>query len=203
MSQEKSSWLKLAGIAGVLTPVSALIFIGAAIASYRWFSWTRNALSDLGIISGWTAGLFNFGLFLSGLLALNFAIGLFIMFRKSIIGKVGASIFVLACLSLEGIAFFPENMRPFHYIFSVAFFVLMPIALLVIAGYYLNNRQRQMAAFTLLVAIVAVIPWVLQFTVPYVQNVAIPEAVSAAAGSAWTLVLSYKMLKQAAQAKSS
>ena len=198
----KASWLKLAGVAGVLTPLSAFVFIGGSIASFRWFSWTNNALSDLGVVRGATSALFNFGLFLSGLLALNFAIGLFILFRDSVIGKVGASIFVLACISLEGIAFFPEDMRPFHYIFSVAFFVLMPIALLVIAGHYVKTRHKRMAAFTLVVAIVAAVPWVLQFTVPYVSNVAIPEAISAAAGSLWTLVLSYKMLKQAAQAKS-
>jgi hypothetical membrane protein len=145
--------------------------------------------------------LFNFGLFFSGLLALNFSIGLFILFRGSIIGKVGSGIFVLASLSLEGIAIFSEDVPPFHYIFSVAFFVLMPIALLVIAGYFLKTRQKRMAAFTLLVAVIAAVPWVLQFTVPYVSGVAIPEAISAAAGSVWTVVLSYKMLKEASQAK--
>jgi len=200
---KKASWLKLAGVAGILTPISASVFIGLAIASYRWFSWTRNALSDLGVLRGATSTLFNFGLFLSGLLALNFSIGLFILFRESLIGKIGSGIFILASLSLEGIAIFNEDMRPFHYIFSVAFFVLMPNALLAIAGYYLKTRQKRMAAFTLLMAVIAAMPWVLQFTVPYVSGVAIPEAISAAAGSVWVLVLSYKMLKEASRAKSS
>ncbi len=198
---KKASWLKLAGIAGILTPLSAFIFIGLAIASFRWFNWTTNALSDLGVVYGTTATLFNFGLFLSGLLALNFSIGLFILSRESIIGKVGASIFVLASLALEGISIFSEDFPPFHYIFSVAFFVFMPIALLVIAVYYLKTHKKWMATFTLLVAIVSALPWVLQFTVPYVSGVAVPEAISAAAGSVWTLVLSYKMLKEASQTK--
>jgi len=198
---KKASWLKLAGVAGLLTPVSAFVFIGLSIASYRWFSWTTNALSDLGVIRGVTATLFNFGLFLSGLLALNFSVGLFILFRDSIIGKIGTGIFVLACMSLEGIAIFPEDMRPFHYIFSVAFFVLMPITLLAIAGYYLKTHQKRMSTFTLMVAVIATVPWVVQFTVPYVSGVAIPEAISATAGSVWTLVLSYKTLKEASQAK--
>jgi hypothetical membrane protein len=200
---EKTSWLKLAGVAGILTPVSAFLFIGLAIASYGQFSWTLNALSDLGVVSGVTAPLFNFGLFLSSVLALNFSIGLFISLRESTIGKAGVGVFILACISLLGISLFPENMRPFHYAFSVAFFVLLPIALLVIVGYYLKMRRKGMAAFTLLVAIIAAVPWVLQFTVPFVSGVAIPEAISAAAGSVWTLVLSYKMLKQATQARSS
>lgn len=152
-------------------------------------------------MSGATSTLFNFGLFLSGLFALNFSIGLFILLHERIIGKVGSAVFVSACLSLEGIGFFPEDIRPFHYIFSVAFFVLMPIALLVIAGYYLKTHQKRMATFTLLVALVAAAPWVLQFTVPYVSGVAIPEAVSAIAGSVWTVVLGYSMFKEASQAK--
>ena len=200
---EKISWLKLAGVTGILTPVSAFLFIGLAIISYRQFSWTLNALSDLGVVSGVMALLFNFGLFVSGILALIFSIGLFITLGESTIGKVGAGIFVLACLSLEGISLFPENMRPFHYAFSVAFFVLLPIALLVIVGYYLKTGQKGKAGFTFLVAIIAAAPWVLQFTVPYVSGFAVPEAISAAAGSVWTLFLSYKMLKQAAQARSS
>ncbi len=199
---ERISWLKLAGIAGVLTPLLAFLFIGLAIASYRQFSWFFNALSDLGVVSGLTATLFNIGLLISGLLALIFSVGLFVLFHERAIGKAGAALFVLACLSLEGIGLFPENMHPFHYAFSVAFFVFLPIALLVILGYYLKDSEWKMSLFTLVSALVAAVPWVLQFTLPYVSGVAIPEAISSAAGSIWVLVLSYKMLKQAARAES-
>ncbi len=102
---ERASWLKVAGAAGGLTPVSAFLFIGLAIASYSQFSWVLNALSDLGVVSGLTATFFNFGLLLSGLLALIFSIGLFILFRESIVGRVGAATFVLAC-HLKVLAFF-------------------------------------------------------------------------------------------------
>ncbi len=72
-----------------------------------------------------------------------------------------------------------------------------------IVGHYSRMRKWRMGIFTLLTAVVAAVPWGLQFTVPYVSGVAIPEAISAAAGSVWVLVLSYKMLKQTAQAGSS
>lgn len=179
------------------------MFIGASIASYNSFSWTQNALSDLGVVHGATASLFNFGLFLSGVLALNFTIGLFVLFRRSQTGKVGTSLLVLACVALEGISFFPENLRPYHYAFSVAFFVLMPIALLVFTGYFARNHQMGVAAFTMLIALVAAVPWVVQFTLSYVSGVAIPEAISATAGCIWVLFVSYKMLKIAVQNKRS
>jgi hypothetical membrane protein len=86
-------------------------------------------------------------------------------------------------------------------LFSVAFFVLLPISLLVITGAFALERQTKMALFTLLIAIAAALPWMLLFAFHYVSGVAIPEFASALAGSAWTVVLSYKMFKAASQPK--
>ena len=118
-----------------------------------------------------------------------------------IIGKIGAIVFVSASLALEGIAAAPENVRPFHYAFSVAFFTLMPIAFLVIAGYYLIIHQKVLAFFTLLVAVIAAAPWVLFFTIHYAEGVAIPELVSALAGAVWTVVIGWKMFKVSSHPK--
>jgi hypothetical membrane protein len=142
-------------------------------------------------------------LFVSGLFSLNFAIGLFKFLGKHITGKIGAIIFAAASLSLIGIGVTPENIRPFHYIFSVAFFSLVPISLLVIASYFLVMRQKPLAAFTLLIAILAAAPWVLFFQIHYVQGVAIPELLSALAGAVWSVVIGWKMFKAASQPKSS
>jgi hypothetical membrane protein len=100
-----------------------------------------------------------------------------------------------------GIGFFPENVAPYHYLFSVAFFVLLPISLLVITGAFALERQTKMALFTLLIAIATALPWILLFAFHYVSGVAIPEFASAVAGSAWAVVLSYKMFKAASQPK--
>jgi hypothetical membrane protein len=61
--------------------------------------------------------------------------------------------------------------------------------------------QVRMAAFTLLVAVVAAAPWVLLFSVRYVSGVAIPEFVSGLAGSMWVVVLAGKMLKKVSHPK--
>src|SRR3990170_4206434 len=118
---------------GISTPVFAFVFIALSILTYPQFSWTNNALSDLGIVPGATASLFNYGLIVSGFFALNFAIGLYKFLDKNVLGKVGAVIFAAAGFSLEGIGWTPENVHPFnlptHYFFSVAFFSLVPISL--------------------------------------------------------------------------
>ena len=41
-------------VAGIATPIVAFASILTAIASYPQFSWTNNALSDLGVVAGVT-----------------------------------------------------------------------------------------------------------------------------------------------------
>jgi hypothetical membrane protein len=187
--------LRVSGIYGVFAPVLAFTFILMAVWSHPQFSWTANALSDLGVVSGVTAGIFNSGLVVCGVLCLTFAIGLYLLLIESTMGRVGVIVFALACLSLVAIGIFPESVSPTHYLVSVAFFVLLPISLLVITAGFAVNRHTKMAFFTLVVAVVAALPWVLYFSVHYVSGVAIPETISGLAGGVWTVVLGYKMLR--------
>jgi hypothetical membrane protein len=141
-------------------------------------------------------------LYSSGLLTFNFAVfGLFNYLGTHWVGKVGAVTFAASGLALMGIGVFPENVVPYHYLFSVAFFVLLPIALLVITGGFAFKRQTKMALFSLLIAVVAALPWVLYFSVHYVPGVAVPEAISGLAGSIWAVVLGYKMIREASRVK--
>ena len=202
MAQRENSLQRIGAASGIVTPVLAFTCILIAVASYPAFSWTNNALSDLGIIGGITGPLFNFGLYSSGLFAFSFAVfGLFTYLGKSWVGKIGAVTFAATAVALMGIGFFPENVVPWHYSFSVAFFVLLPISLFIITVAFSLERQTKMALFTLLIAIAAALPWILLFAVRYVSGVAIPEFASALAGSVWAVVLSYKMFKAASQPK--
>ena len=197
MKSRNAAWLKISGIAGIITPVVAFACILLAIASYPQFSWVENALSDLGVKPGLTAPLFNYGLIVSGFLALVFATGLFKFLRQRILGKIGVFIFILGTLALIAIGIFPENISPTHYYVSVAFFVFLPVSMLVLVAAFLLVRKVKMALFTLLVAIVAVAPWILYFSIRFVPGVAIPEAISALSASTWAIVLGYRMVKQA------
>lgn len=202
MSQQRTIAQLAGATSGIVAPMLAFSCILIAVASYPDFSWTDNALSDLGIISGITGPVFNFGLFVSGIFILNFAVyGLFSYFRNNWFGKSGAVAFAATSVALMGIAIANENIRPYHYLFSVAFFVLLPISLFIITAAFAVKRQTKMALFTLLTAVAAATPWILQFTIHYVQGVAIPEFASALVGSVWTVVLGYKMLKTPPQPK--
>jgi hypothetical membrane protein len=191
LAQQKTYFQQLGEASGIVAPIVAFTCILIAVASYPEFSWTNNA----------TGPVFNFGLYCSGLFVLKFAaFGLFKYF-KNWIGKIGAVTFAATSVALIGIGIASENIRPYHYLFSVAFFVLLPISLFIITAAFAVKRQTKMALFTLLTAVAAALPWILYFTVHYVSGVAIPEFASAVAGSAWTVALSYSMLKVASQPK--
>ena len=186
---------RMGAASGIIAPIVAFICILAAIASYPTFSWSNNALSDLGVVSGITASLFNFGLFASGVLAFNFSIfGLFTYFRKSWMGKIGSTVFGAATIALIAISVFNENFSPTHYLVSVAFFSLAPIALFILTFGFWLSHQRGNAVFTVAVGVAAALPWILFFTFNYVPNVAIPEFLSALALSVWAVVIGKKML---------
>jgi len=186
---------RIGAASGIVAPIVAFVCILSAIASYPTFSWINNALSDLGIVSGITSSLFNFGLLASGILAFNFSIfGLFNYFGKKRVGKIGSVVFAAATIALIAISVFNENFSPTHYLVSVAFFTLAPIALFILTFGFWLNHQRGIAVFTVAVGVAAALPWILLFTINYVPNVAIPEFLSALAVSVWAVVLGKKML---------
>lgn len=193
------TWFRIAGLCGVITPLVAFTCILLAIAYSPRFSWTENALSDLGVQEGLTAPLFNYGLIISGAMSLVFASGILALLRNKLVGKVGSFTFVLATLALIAIGIFPENTRPMHYFASVAFFALIPIAMLVLMWAFAQVGKVKTALYTLLVAIAAAVPWVIQFAVRYVGDVAIPETISALSASAWAIALGFMMLKKASK----
>ena len=201
--QQKTYFQQLGEASGIVAPVLALTCILTAVASYPEFSWTNNALSDLGVIAGVTGPVFNFGLYCSGLFVLKFAaFGLFKYF-KNWVGKIGASTFAATSVALVGIGIAQENIKPYHYLFSVAFFVILPISLFIIAAAFALKRQMKMTLFTLLIAAAAATSWILYFTVHYANGVAIPEFISAMAGSVWMILFGYKMLRATPQPKTS
>lgn len=186
---------QIGAAAGIFAPIISFACILGAIASYPAFSWTNNALSDLGVVEGATELLFNFGLIAAGVLTFLFAVlGVYSYVGERFVGKAGSAVFATAAALLVCIGVFNEHFVPTHYVVSVAFFVLAPLGLFILTCAFWLNRHRRLAVFSLAVGVIAALPWILQFTLYYVPNVAIPETISGLAISAWTIVLSKKVL---------
>ncbi len=201
MKSKNTMLLRIAGTCGIVAPILAFTFIYLAVKSHPQFSWMDNAISDLGVVPGVTEALLNYGLITSGILFFIFSIGMSLFLGEKFVSRIGAFVLALACSALVAIGVFPENVKPTHYLVSVAFFVLLPISMLIIAEAFWLMRKVHIAVFTLLMAVAAAAPWILHFSVHYVSGVAIPEAVSGLAGAVWTAVLGYKMMRKASRAK--
>lgn len=187
---------RVGAIAGILAPLFAVAFVGAAIVSYPQFSWVNNALSDLGVVSGVTSVLFTVGLCGTGVLALVFSVlGLYVFVKQSLLAKVGSVFFAASTIALVCIGVFNESFRPTHHLVSVLFFVLAPLAFFILTCAFWRADRHGLAAFTAGAGVVAAAVWILEFTIRYVPEVAIPEAVSAAAISLWVIVLCSKILR--------
>lgn len=131
---------------------------------------------------------------------LGFIFAVFALFthiRKSIAGKGGTIAFPAATVALIAIGVFNESFSGIHKAVSVTFFVMVPISLFIITCAFVLAHQNGTAILTVGIGIGAALPWILLFAFRYVSNVAIPETISALAVSAWTITLSYKILKQA------
>lgn len=181
----------------MITPIVAFTSIMLAISNYPPFSWTNNALSDLGIQNWPTAILFNAGLIVSGILALVFVSGLYIFLKENALGKIGVFLFLLDTWALIAIGFFPENLKPMHLYASIAFFMLFPMSMLINTETLLRSGKTKTGLFTLLTALVAAITWILQWTVKFGSGVAIPETISAISASVWMVAMSGIMIKEA------
>lgn len=185
--------LKIAGLCGVVGPLIAFSMILLAISSSPWFSWTENALSDLGA-EGMAALLFNSGLIICGALILVFATGLREILPSRFLSHAGVLGIVLSAIALIGIGVFPVP-HTLHFPFSVAFFTLLPISMLLLGcAMALEQSDKKIGLFITTLGIVAIVPWVLLFVVP-LRGVAIPETISALAASTWVVVFGVKMFK--------
>ncbi|MFO8110290.1 MAG: DUF998 domain-containing protein [Thermoplasmata archaeon] len=114
---------EVGGICGMIAPVIAYIFIGIAILINRsWFSWSQNALSDLGGPEASYANVFNMGLVVTGIIGFLFAMAIF-RFIESKIGVAGVSLFTASMIFFLLIGIFPEG-TSFHFYIAIAFYIL-------------------------------------------------------------------------------
>ncbi len=172
--------LRIAGLCGIAAPLVAFSCIFIAISLSPWFNWSANALSDLGVREG--AWVFNSGLITAGVLSMVFAAGLWMAFKEQVIGRAGVVLFFIDAFALFGIGVFSEAAGAIHMYFSVAFFVLFPLSLLLLSAGAIVAGSLKFGSFTIAAGVVAAIPWAFSW-----DGVAIPETISALAASVWSV----------------
>jgi len=152
----------------ILGAAVPLLLIAVSIAASPWFSFTNNALSDLGHATrSRVAPIFNLGLATGGLLIVVTACMLAgSLAYRLLLGATGYF------LMLVGV--FDEIYGRLHFYVSVAFFTALLLFLLIYG--LLEHKFLPIAS-----AIIAAAAWYLHFAYNAPRGAAIPELISVAA----------------------
>jgi hypothetical membrane protein len=181
---------RIAGVCGITSQLVGLVVVLIAIYSSSWFSWTENDVSVLGV-EGSATTLFNSGLILIGVLSLIFAIGLWRSFLSSRLGRLGASSLILGSLAISATGVFPRTIDLPHDLSSIAFFVFIALALLLIGSAAITAAQIRWGVPSLtagaLIIIFQLVPW------PW-SGGAISQSLSCLPWSLWTIAFGVRLL---------
>lgn len=181
---------KIAVLCGLAGPIVVFTLIFYAISLAPWFRWTENALSDLGVDE--KAGFpFNLALILGGSLYAVFAVVFGAALPKSVLSRISLCLMLLDAVALCAIGVFPENIKPWHFYASVAFFVLIPLSQFPVGVILFNEKNWKLGLLTVLLGIVTATVWVYPW-----KAVAIPEAVTGGMLAIWIAALSLWMYRQ-------
>jgi len=177
---------------GILALLIGWITIFASIMLNPWFSFTKNALSDLGALGQRYAFVFNSGLFISGIFAALYSIFL-LYISKGRLFSFASSIFLLVSIHLILIAVFPEKTYP-HLFVSYEFFILAGFSILFFGLSFLARREVGLGSFFTALAIsgfvlAALIPW---------PSIAAVETFSICLMTVWAIFMLRYHLKQKA-----
>jgi len=167
---------RICALFGVIGPLVAYVSIGISIALSPWFSWDRNALSDLGhAVESGVAPIFNFGLLLTGFFLTIYAIKVLNKYAR----LTGYSL-VISAFTLQLVAVFDEVYGFLHLVVSILFFVSLGITSLLYAVE--RKSYSAIAAFT-----IGLISWIFYWAEIYSVGVAVPETISSVAVLFWII----------------
>jgi hypothetical membrane protein len=184
------------GVGAALVPTGAILL--ATVLSPT-FSWTGDALSNLGgagdpAATATTMLLFNGGLVVGGLLGVGFVYVLFVR-AAHVAERIGAVAFGLSMVALALVGVFPQE-QPAHFPAAVSFYLLLSVALWLYGTGNLFVGERERGLATMLLGVVNVAAWVgWGLTGPVLRpGLALPEIVGALVLAGWAVVTAWGFL---------
>ena len=146
--------LKYSGIAG---GVIYWLFTFWAISRNKWFSFFEHALSDLGTAEANAPWIYNYGLMISSIFVMFFAVYL-VLTSQTKLQTVGGAYISVAAVFLALIGIYPGGTRP-HVFVSTYFFVQFFLGML-LYGLGSEKRLRNISLFIFILAVVgSLINW--------------------------------------------
>ena len=170
---------------GAAATLLALGGIAVAIVLDPTFSWTTDALSDLGVRDR-SAPVFNWGLILGGIAGVGYAFGLWRSPAGAPIAAVRAAVLALAMVAMAGVGVF-DLTEPLHGPAAIGFYTLITVAFAVDG---LARRSTTTGRVALAFVPVHVAVWATFVAGRWpVSGLALPELPGALMLAAWVWVL--------------
>lgn len=161
---------KIYALLGFVAPFVAYLSMGVSIMFSPWFSWQRNALSDLGhSVKSGVAPIFNLGLILTGFLIMMYTVT---VFKKH--AKYTSVCLIASAIILQLVATFDEVYGSLHGVVAVLFFISIWVTSVV-------NAVEKRSLLALMAFIVGIGSWILYGMKIYSAGIAVPEIISFAA----------------------
>ena len=152
---------------GIIGPFVTYFSIWISITFSPWFSWQRNALSDLGhSVKSGVAPIFNLGLLFTGLFVIIYAVT---VFEKH--AKYTSICLVASAIILQLVATFDEVYGSLHGVVAVLFFMSIWITAIV-------NAIEKKSLLALMAFIVGLSSFILFEMKVYSAGNAVPEIIS-------------------------
>ncbi len=185
--------LHLAGVCGILGSTLPLVMVLSATFLSSWFSWSTNALSEMGV--GEQAALFNSAVLIGGALNFLYALGLRHNLGGGKLTQVGVVSIMVSSISLALVGIFTVDYLFFHGIVAFGYFMLTPVGFLLIG---LGTKEEKIKKLSFSCGIAAlfailVLP-VLILALSLGIGFAVPELVEGLVISVWTLLMSARLL---------
>ena len=160
------------------------------------FSWSSNALSDLGVSQ--VADIFNYSLILTGILVFIFAIGFVKAYAKGALFYLGGILLILGCGSLSLIGVFTEDYGVLHLVVSVGYFILVPIGMILVGIAFRKMNIKARGHASILAGVVALIVilggMIFEWHLWLGLGFAVPEFVEAVVIAAWIVWMGVNLL---------
>ncbi len=157
------------------------------------FSWSINALSDLGVSR--VAYLFNYSIIITGILTIIFTVGFVKAYSKGVLFTLGGMILILGSISLTLVGVITENFGVLHDYVSVAYFCLFPIGIMLVGISFIRLEILFIGYLSFITGILAITSilsgLILRLTLGNEQYIshyggfAIPEFIEAAIIGLW------------------
>jgi len=140
---ERLKLLRFAGTCGILGSVLPLVMALSATFLSSWFSWSENALSELGV--GEQASIFNSAMLIGGVLNFLFALGLYRYLDSGKPVRAGVFSIMLSSVSLALVGVFTTDSIFMHGIAAFGYFMLAPTGFLLIGSGTKEGTVRKLS----------------------------------------------------------